>query len=202
MQLNFEDNAKRKYIVVQLPEITSKKSEAYKASYKTIAEISKERIRRAATKIKEKNPDYNGDLGFKVFKLDSTNIKPWEVDFDMTEKTLEDYISNIKTDRSEVDVLYEILLKYGLDPTLPITEHTIAGQKVFDIGLGALIICLSDNISLDVVEGIAKLKDELNPEIMRVVFKDSGFPEPNPDTIKTNAVQILKQAGIVDIRSL
>ena len=86
MQLNFEDNAKRKYIVVQLPEITSKKSEAYKASYKTIAEISKERIRRAATKIKEKNPDYNSDLGFKVFKLDSTNIKPWEVDFDMTEK--------------------------------------------------------------------------------------------------------------------
>ena len=94
---------------------------------------------------------------------------------------------------------YEILLKYGLDLALPITEHTIAGQKVFDIGMGALIICLSDSISLEVVEGIAKLKDELKPEIMRVVFKDSGFKD---DVVKTNAVQILKQANIVDVRSL
>jgi len=188
-----------KYIVVQIPERCTKESEAYKAGYRTIAEISKERIRRAAAKIKEENPEYDGDLGFKVFKLDSTNIKPWEVDFDLTERTLEDFISNIKTDRREEDVLYEILLKYGLDLTLPITEHAIAGQKVFDIGMGALIICLADAISLEVVEGIAKLKDELNPEIMRVVFKDSGFKD---DVVKTNAVQILKQAGIVDVRSL
>jgi adenine-specific DNA-methyltransferase len=121
------------------------------------------------------------------------------VDFDMTERTLEDFISNIKTDRREEDVLYEILLKYGLDLTLPITEHVIAGQKVFDIGMGALIICLADAISLEVVEGIAKLKDELGPEIMRVVFKDSGFKD---DVVKTNAVQILRTAGIVDVRSL
>ena len=199
MQLNTEDKGERKFIMVQLPESCDEKTDAYKAGYKTIAEISKERIRRAATKIKEENPEYDGDLGFKVFKLDSTNIKPWEVDFDMTERTLEDFISNIKTERREEDVLYEILLKYGLDLTLPITEHAIAGQKVFDIGMGALIICLSDAISLEVVEGIAKLKDELNPEIMRVVFKDSGFKD---DVVKTNAVQILKQAGIVDVRSL
>ena len=199
MQLNAEDNGNRKFIMVQLPETTDEKSEAFKAGHKTIAEISKERIRRSAAKIKEENPDYDGDLGFKVFKLDSTNIKPWEVDFDLTERTLEDFISNIKTDRREEDVLYEVLLKYGLDLTLPITEHNIAGQKVFDIGMGALIICLSDAISLEVVEGIAKLKDELNPEIMRVVFKDSGFKD---DVVKTNAVQILKQAGIVDVRSL
>ncbi len=199
MRLNTEDSGKRKFIMVQLPEATDEKSEAFKAGYKTIAEISKERIRRAAAKIKEENPEYDGDLGFKVFKLDSTNIKPWEVDFDLTERTLEDFISNIKTDRREEDVLYEILLKYGLDLTLPITEHAIAGQKVFDIGMGAMIICLSDAISLEVVEGIAKLKDELNPEIMRVVFKDSGFKD---DVVKTNAVQILKQAGIIDVRSL
>jgi adenine-specific DNA-methyltransferase len=199
MQFNSEEGGNRKFVMVQLPETTEEKSEAYKAGYKTIAEISKERIRRAAAKMKEKNPDYNGDLGFKVFKLDSTNIKPWEVDFDMTERTLEDFISNIKPDRREEDVLYEILLKYGLDLTLPISEHTIAGQKVFDIGMGALIICLADSISLDVVEGMAKLKEELNPEIMREVFKDSGFKD---DVVKTNAVQILKQAGIVDVRSL
>jgi len=196
---NASDNGNRKYILIQLPETTDEKSDAFKTGYKSIAEISKERIRRAAAKIREDNPLFAGDLGFKVFKLDSTNIKPWEVDFDLTERTLEDFISNIKTDRREEDVLYEILLKYGLDLTLPITEHAIAGQKVFDIGMGALIICLADAISLEVVEGIAKLKDELNPEIMRVVFKDSGFKD---DVVKTNAVQILKQAGIVDVRSL
>ncbi len=199
MQLNAEDSGSRKFIMVQLPEKCDEKSEAYKAGYKTIAEISKERIRRAAAKIKEDHPEYNGDLGFKVFKLDSTNIKPWEMNFDMTEQDLLDQISNIKPDRREEDVLYEVLLKYGLDLTLPITEHTIAGQKVFDIGMGALIICLSDAISLEVVEGIAKLKDELEPEIMRVVFQDSGFKD---DVVKTNAVQILKQAGISDVRSL
>lgn len=243
MQLNSEDSGSRKLIMVQLPEVCKESTEAFKAGYKTIAEISKERIRRAAAKIKEelttkdtKNTKeeenlfseadkenfraFRGsklDLGFKVFKLDSTNIKPWEVDFDMTERTLEDFISNIKTDRREDDVLYEILLKYGLNLTLPIDEwimdngklimkdehhsqlSTVNSQLVYSIGMGALIICLSDAISLEVVEGIAELKDELNPEIMRVVFKDSGFKD---DVVKTNAVQILKQAGIVDVRSL
>ncbi|HEY9136378.1 MAG TPA: site-specific DNA-methyltransferase [Pseudomonadales bacterium] len=199
LNLNLQDNGSRRYIMVQLPELISESSEAYKSGYKTIAEISKERIRRAAAKIKQENPDYQGDLGFKALKLDSTNIKPWELDFDLTEQDLEDQISNIKHDREEEDVLYEVLLKYGLDLTLPITEHSVAGHKVFDIGMGALMICLSDDITLDVVEGIAKLKDELNPEIMRVVFKDAGFAD---DVVKTNAVQILKQAGIEDVRSL
>ncbi len=199
MQLNSEDGGNRKFIMVQLPEFCDENTEAFKAGYKTIAEISKERIRRVAAKIKEENPDYDGDLGFKVFKLDSTNIKPWEMDFDMSEQELWGQVENIKTDRREEDVLYEVLLKYGLNLTLPVTEHTIAGQKVFNIGMGGLIICLSDAISLDVVEGIAKLKDELKPEIMRVVFKDSGFKD---DVVKTNAVQILKTAGIVDVKSL
>lgn len=188
-----------RFICVQLPERLDENSAEAKQGFSTIAEIGKERIRRAAAKIKEENPDYQGDLGFKVFKLDSTNIKPWELDFDLTEQDLEDQISNIKHGRKDVDVLYEVLLKYGLDLTLPITEHSVAGHKVFDIGMGALVICLSDDITLDVVEGIAKLKDELKPEIMRVVFKDAGFAN---DVVKTNAVQILKQAGIEDVRSL
>ena len=199
MQLNSEDSGNRKFIMVQLPEFCDENTEAFKAGYKTIAEISKERIRRAATKVKEENPEYDGDLGFKVFKLDSTNIKPWEMDVDMSEQELWDQVENIKTDRREEDVLYEVLLKYGLDLTLPVTEHPIAGQKVFNIGMGALIICLSDAISLEVVEGIAELKDKLKPKIMRVVFKDSGFKD---DVVKTNAVQILKTAGIVDVKSL
>jgi adenine-specific DNA-methyltransferase len=203
-QAVFDYNSKNKrainFIAVQLPEVCDNNSQAFKDSFKTIADIGKERIRRAAAKIKEEHPDYKGDLGFKVFKLDSTNIKPWEADFEtLDENLLEDYITNIKPGRTESDILYEILLKYGLDLTLPIKEHTLAGQKVFDIGMGALIICLSDAVDLDVVEGIAGLKDELKPEIMRVVFKDSGFAD---DVVKTNAVQILKQAGIEDVRSL
>ncbi|MEA2060815.1 MAG: site-specific DNA-methyltransferase [Thermodesulfobacteriota bacterium] len=199
-ELNQEENTKRKFFGVQLPELIDPDQTAYKFCYKTIAEIAKERFRRAATKIKEEHPEYKGDLGFKVFKLDSTNTKPWEADFEtLDENLLEDYITNIKPGRTESDILYEILLKYGLDLTLPIKEHTIAGQKVFDIGMGALIICLSDAVNLDLVEGIAGLKKELKPEIMRVVFKDSGFKD---DVVKTNAVQILKQAGIEDVRSL
>ncbi len=199
MKINCEDGGVRRFIMVQLPEVIEESSEAYRDGYRTIADISKERIRRSAANLKGENPDYQGDFGFKVFKLDSTNIKPWELDFDLTEQDLEEQISNIKHGREDIDVLYEILLKYGLDLTLPITEHSVAGHKVFDIGMGALMICLSDDITLDVVEGIAKLKDELNPEIMRVVFKDAGFSD---DVVKTNAVQILKQAGIEDVRSL
>jgi adenine-specific DNA-methyltransferase len=198
-ELNAEQSSNRKVLLVQIPELINQDSEAFAAGFKSIVDIGKRRLNGVSEKLRTSIENYDGDLGFKVFKLDSTNIKPWEVDFDMTERTLEDFISNIKTERREEDVLYEILLKYGLDLTLPITEHAIAGQKVFDIGMGALIICLSDAISLEVVEGIAKLKDELNPEIMRVVFKDSGFKD---DVVKTNAVQILKQAGIVDVRSL
>jgi adenine-specific DNA-methyltransferase len=194
MRLNAEDSGTRRYLMIQLPEPLKESSK-----FKSISEISKERIRQATTKIKQEKPEYNGDLGFKVFKLDSTNIKPWDLDFDLTERDLEDQISNIKDGRKNHDILYEILLKYGLDLTLPITEHTVAGHKVFDIGFGALMVCLSDDITLDVVEGIGNLKDELDPEIMRVVFKDSGFAD---DVVKTNAVQILKQAGIEDVRSL
>ena len=199
MQLNAEDGGTREFIMVQLPETTDKKSEAFNAGYKTIAEISKERIRRAAAKIKEENPDYKGDLGFKVFKLDSTNIKSWEVDSSLDEKQMEAFVESIKLGRSDEDVLYEMLLKYGLDLTLPIVERTIERQKVFDIGGGTLLICLSDSIDHHVASGIAKLKDKFNLETKWVVFKDSGFVD---DAAKTNTFQILKQACIPDIKSL
>ena len=108
-------------------------------------------------------------------------------------------IDNIKSDRSETDVLYELLLKYGLDLAIPTETRTIEGSTVTVIGAGALIVCLAGDITLEVVSGIAALKDVLQPEIMRVVFKDSGFTD---DVAKTNASQILRQAGIDDVKSL
>ncbi len=199
MQLNVDDNGSRRHISVQLPETTDEKSEAFKSGYKNIADISKERIRRAAKKIQEENPDYKGDLGFKVFKLDSSNIKRWEADFDTLEADLLNAVDYIKQDRSSEDVLYELLLKYGLDLTVPIETRSIAGKTVYSIGLGALVVCLDKDINMDVVNGIGALKEELQPEIMRVVFKDDGFKD---DVVKTNALQTLKRYGIEDIKSL
>ncbi len=215
LDLNKEDAGNRRFIMAQLPEPCDEKSEAYSNGHKTIAEIGKERIRRVIKKIEaeqaEKDEAAKGkrsemtvetselDLGFKVFKLDASNIKPWDGDFDNLEIALFDAVENIKPDRTEADVLYELLLKYGLGLTVPIEDREISGKIVYIIGAGALIVCLAKEIGLDVVEGIAALKEELKPEVMRVVFRDAGFKD---DVVKTNAVQILRQAGIEDVKSL
>lgn len=205
---NIVDEGKRKYILVQLPEQLDINNSEQKtaANYCTklqvpllLTELTKERIRRTGKKIREENPDYEGDLGFKVFKLDSSNIKPWDAAFDNYEEALINSVENIKTERTEQDVLYELLLKYGLDLTIPIETRSMQGKNVYIIGAGALVVCLDDEITLDAVEGIAKLKEELKPEVMRVVFKDAGFKDA---TVKTNTVQILKIAGIEDVKSL
>ena len=122
-----------------------------------------------------------------------------DADFDNLEDSLFNAVENIKPDHSEADVLYELLLKYGLDLAVPIEERKIEGKVVYIIGTGALIVCLAKQIGLEVVEGIGALKEELKPEVMRVVFKDSVFTD---DVVKTNAVQILRQAGIDDVKSL
>ncbi|GAA0783592.1 site-specific DNA-methyltransferase [Hathewaya limosa] len=204
MKINSEDNGTRKFIMVQIPEKTDEKSEAYKSGYKNICEIGKERIRRAGEKIKEENKDKeeieNLDIGFKVFKLDSSNINKWDSSYEQDlEHNLLSSIENIKKDRTEEDVLYEILLKYGIDLNMPIEEHLISSKKVFSIGLGAIFACLNDEITLDVVEGIGKLKEELKPETCRVVFMDNGF---ETDSVKTNTVQILKRYNIDDVKCI
>lgn len=203
MQLNAEDDGLRKCISVQLPETTEDKSEAFVAGYNTIAEITKERIRRAGEKIKKDFKDKEGidklDIGFKAFKLDSSNINAWDGNPDNLEEQLDIFANNIKTDRTEEDILFEILLKYGLDLTVPIDEKTIAGQKVFSVGQGTLFICLSNAISPSVSEGIGTWKQELNPTICRVIFKDTGFQS---DKDKTNAMQILKRFGIEEVNSI
>jgi adenine-specific DNA-methyltransferase len=208
---NAEDSGNRRFVLVQLPEPLPL---AEKAIH-TIADMGKARLRSVVEEIsaelRQKSEEASKtlpgttadvpepDLGFKVFKLDASNIKPWDADLDNLETDLFDSIENIKPDRSEADVLYELLLKYGLDLAVPIEERKIAGKTVYIIGAGALIVCLDKKISLEVVEGIAALKEELKPEVMRVVFKDSGFAD---DVVKTNAVQILRQAEIEDVKSL
>jgi adenine-specific DNA-methyltransferase len=197
MQLNAEDGGNRRFIMVQLPEPTEENSEAYKAGYMNISDIGKERIRRAGEKIKEEYKDKdnidNLDVGFKVFKLDTSNIRKWQPDYDNLEQSLLDYIDNFVEGRTELDVVYEIMLKYGLDLTYPVDEFTIAGKKVYSIGYGMLMICLDDEITTDVARGIlAKIK-ELSPESSRVVFKDNGFKS---DSNKTNIKEIFKSAGI------
>ncbi len=203
LSLNIQDNRNRTYIMVQLPEPCDKKSEACKMGFKTIADIGKERIRRAGEKILSDNQDKEGiedlDVGFKVFKLDSSNIKAWDIDEDNIQQSLLDAIDNIKPERTQDDVLYEILLKYGLDLTLPIEERCVAGKTIYSIGYGALVVCLDDDITLDVIEGIGQLKEELKPEVMKVVFMDNGFVD---DVVKTNALQILKRYAIDDVKSI
>ena len=199
-KINTEDRKKRRCISVQLPEVTDDKSEAYKAGYKTISDIAKERIRRAGKKIKEENPLFSGDLGFKVFKLDTSNIKRWEADFDTLESDLLGAVDYLVEGRSDEDVLYELCLKLGLDLTIQIEEKTIAGKKVSVLGRGYLVVCLDNDITMDLVSGIGALKEEIAPEDgMRVVFKDDGFAD---DVVKTNALQTLKRFGINDIKSL
>ena len=209
-ELNNEDDGNRKFICIQLPEkieIVSGDSDEEKKIKKnaieflnginkpnTISEIGKERIRRAGKKITNKNIN----LGFKAFKLDSSNIKGWDGNPDNLVDSLFNSQDNIKTGRTEEDVLFEILLKYGLDLTLPIEEKIIETKKVFSVGFGALFICLADGITSKIAEGIGAWKEVLNPESCRVIFKDSGFG----DVEKTNSVQTLKRFGINEIKSI
>ncbi len=195
MELNAEDGGNRKFIMVQLPEQIDEKSEAYKAGYKNICEIGKERIRRAGEKIKEEKglEAMNLDVGFKVLKLDTSNIRKWQPDYDNLEQSLMEYIDNFVDGRTELDVVYEIIIKYGLDLTYPVDEFTIAQKKVYSIGFGMLMICLDDEITTDVAKGILEKIKELSPESSRVVFKDNGFKS---DSNKTNIKEILKSGGI------
>ncbi len=206
MQLNAEDNGNRKFIMVQLPEVTDEKSEAFKNGYKNICEIGKERIRRAGEKIKEEiekenqklmlgeEPKKVPDIGFKVFKLDTSNIRKWNPYTKDLESILLDQIENFIEGRSEEDVLYEIILKYGLDLTVPIEEINMQDKKVYSVGYGALIVCLDDNITLEVAYEIAKLDTQFeDKQNVTVVFKDNGFAS---DSVKTNIKEILRNHGI------
>ncbi len=185
IDLNNEFKSNRKFIMVQVPESIDINSVASEKGFKTISDIAKERIRRAGDKIVKESGNKDLDIGFKVFKLDSSNLKIWEGNYENPQQSL--IIDNIKEDRANEDLVYEIMIKYGVDLTLPIEEH----NHIYSIGFGALIVCLDDNITKEITDEILKIAK--NSSISRVVFKDSGFIS---DAEKTNIKEILRTNNI------
>jgi adenine-specific DNA-methyltransferase len=188
MQLNAEDGGKRKFIMVQLPEPCDEKSEAFKAGYKTIAEIGKERIRRAGKKIKKENPITTTDLdtGFRVLKVDSSNMADiYYTPEAVNQDKLLWMSENIKEDRTPEDLLFQVLLDWGVDLSLPVTKETIMGKDVFFVDGNALAACFDKDggVTEDLVREVARR------EPLRVVFRDAGF---NDDSVKINVEQIFK----------
>lgn len=195
--LNNENFSSRKFILVQIPEKTKEASDAFKQGYLNICEIGKERIRRVGDKIVEEFSNNRIDIGFKVFKLDDSNIKTWDPNTRDLENTLFNSVQNLKEDRTQEDLLYELMLKMGIELTAKIEEVNVDGKIIYNIQSGGLVICLEDEITKEVIDYIPNLK---SPFIdMKVVFKEYGFKS---DANKLNAIQNLKQHGILDVRSV
>ena len=186
LQLNAEDSNHRKFIMVQLPEETNEKKEAFKAGYKNICEIGKERIRRAGKKIKEESPltTQQLDTGFRVFKLDDSNMNDvYYSAGDYNQDMLSMLESNIKDDRTDLDLLFGCLLEWGLPLSMPYTSEQIEGCTVHTYNEGDLIACFDENIPDSVIKDIAKRQP------LRAVFRDSSF---NGSPAKINVGEIFK----------
>ena len=199
LQLNKNDGGARRYILVQLPEPIEENS-----LYPTIAEITKTRMRAADDQTRQTDSGPSATHGFKVFKLDSTNIRAWDPDVNDLEGSLLDSVDHVKADRSEQDLLFELLIKLGLDLCAPIDTRTIAGKTVHCIASAALLACLDDAIALEDIEslatGIADWYEEMDSGgPSAVVFRDSAFED---DVAKTNLVAILEQRRLGNVRSL
>ena len=182
MKLNAEDGGNRKFIMVQLPEETDEKSEAYKVGYKNICEIGGERIRRAAKKIAEENPNARFDGGFRVLKCDTSNMKDVfysPADFDMN--LLDMMADNIKEDRTPEDLLFQVMLDLGVTLSSKIEETTIAGKKVFDVADGFLVACFDKDVSDETIKAIAQKQPYY------FVMRDSSLAN---DSVATNFEQI------------
>jgi adenine-specific DNA-methyltransferase len=183
MQLNAEDGGNRKYIMVQLPEETDEKSEAYKAGYKNICEIGKERIRRAAKKIKEET-GADIDYGFRVFRVDSSNMKDVYYTPDkLKQGDMFDLASNIKEDRTGEDLLIQVMLELGLELSLPMETKQLEGKTVHYVAGNSLIACFDDNVPESVIKQIAA------EHPLRVVFRDSSFED---DSARINVEELFK----------
>ena len=186
MQLNAEDGGNRKFIMVQLPELTDEKSEAYKAGYKNICEIGKERIRRAGAKIKADSPltTQHLDTGFRVLKLDSSNMKDVFYSPKETEQLeLFTLVDNVKDDRTSSDLLFQVMLELGATLDSKIEESMVDGKTIYNVGDGYLVACFDQEISDDVVTAIAKMQPTY------AVLRDTGMAD---DATATNFEQIFK----------
>ncbi|HEL1641019.1 TPA: site-specific DNA-methyltransferase [Streptococcus suis] len=187
MQLNAEDGGNRKYILCTLDEQVADKSAAKEAGYETIDQISRERIRRAAKKIQEEHPERVGqqDFGFRAYKLDTSNFKDVsQTPYSFSQESLFDSVSNIKDGRTDLDLLFQIMLTWGMELSLPITKTQIDGIDIYNVAGGALIACFADEISESVLRQIAK------EEPLRAVFKDESFAN---SAAKINLGQIFKE---------
>lgn len=187
MQLNSEDEGNRKYIMVQLPEETPEDSEARKAGYNTIPEIAKERIRRAGKKIKEESPltTQNLDTGFRVFRLADSNfeeVKKAPAEYDQSQLDL--FLDNVKSDRTDLDLLFGAMLSWGVQLSLPMTSEEVDGKMIYTVDEGDLVACFAD----DVTENIVKAMADKQP--LRVLFRDSCFAR---DDAKINVFETFKQ---------
>ena len=187
MKLNAEDGGNRRFIMVQLPELTDEKSEAYKAGYKNICEIGKERIRRAGKKIKEESPLTTQDLdtGFRVFRVDSSNYEEVEhTPKEWNQDQLDLFLNNIKADRTDLDLLFGCMLDWGVQISLPMTTEEVDGKLIYTVNEGDLVACFADKVTDNVVRAMA----EKQP--LRVIFRDSCFER---DADKINIYETFKQ---------
>ena len=187
MQLNAEDCGNRKYIMVQLPEETPEDSEARKAGYNTIPEIAKERIRRAGKKIKEESPltTQNLDTGFRVFRLADSNfeeVKKASAEYDQSQLDL--FLNNVKSDRTDLDLLFGAMLSWGVQLSLPMTSEEVDGKMIYSVNDGDLVACFANDITENIVKAMA------DKQPLRVLFRDSCFAR---DDAKINVFETLKQ---------
>ena len=183
MKLNAEDGGNRHFIMVQVPEPCDENSEAFKGGYKTIAEISKERIRRAGQKI---NEGKRQDVGFRVLKIDASNMADVYYAPDALDKAnLNLFVDNIKPDRTPEDLLIQVMLDWGVDLALPINKQSIQGKDVFFVDGNALAACFDASGGVD--EAFVKELAKVQP--LRVVFRDAGFKD---SSVKINVEQIFK----------
>lgn len=199
LEINKESSSKRKFILIQIPEKINVESEAYEAGFKTICDIALKRIDNSIIKIKGSKDDLFSldkvskvDYGYKVLRLDTSNIREWNVDFDNLNEELDLYETPFVDGRSELDIVYEIMLKQGLELTYPIETSDVNGKTIYDIAFGSLFICLANGITTDVVKAITARRDELGTETSSVIFSDVGFSN---DSDKLNCIETLKDAG-------
>lgn len=197
LQQNAEDGGNRRFIMVQLPELYAKDSEAYRDGYRTLSELSRERIRRVGRKLKTRKLD----TGFRVFKLDTSNLKAWDgaVAANELERHLLAMAETIKPDRATADVVYELALQYGADLAKPIDSVQVGDATLCIVAQGTVVICLADAIGPDLIREIGQLKENNYPELMHLICKDSAFKD---DAAKLNALNTLRKCGIENVRTL